>query len=127
MRRSRKSVYSLTTPHPDATGGFHLVTTTVNFQFFALSSLGQRGDDIATDLAANCERDYATLQGWFKKSAQRLPFQGYVDGTTPGASHPGCGDPRIMVGTNDSLQLPPDGYRVLLSAEVVEVLEAAVR
>lgn len=129
MAGRKPSVFAVTTPNPENPAGpkYHLVARTTNFELYSQTSLGARGDTIAQALAVTCERDYSQLQQWFTRGSKSLPFQVFVNQDTHGAMHSSCGDPKILLGTNDSLGLPDDGYRMLLAAEVVEVLEAAVR
>jgi hypothetical protein len=81
------------------------------------------GAALAAGVLANCERDYATLQGWFNNiGVSSLPFHVTIQAGNNGASHKNCGSTDIECdafnGTDSNL------VSAVLVAEVTEVLES---
>lgn len=100
---------------------------TMNFTLCYERSLGADGQAIANTLAARCEADFATLQGWFGVTPGNLPFKVYVDTkNVQGAMHYGCADTEIYVGSVDAISNADQVYCLFLAAEVTEVFEAAI-
>jgi hypothetical protein len=81
------------------------------------------GGVLAAGVLANCERDYATLLGWFNNiGVSGLPFHVTIQAGNNGASHKHCDSTDIECdafnGTDSNL------VSAVLVAEVAEVLEA---
>lgn len=82
------------------------------------------GAGLAAAVLGACERDYATLRGWFGNIAvSGLPFHITIQPGSKGASHKNCSSTDIscdaFTGTDNNL------LSALVVAEVTEVLEAS--
>jgi len=96
---------------------------TANFNVSYLTSLGQKGADLANAILQNCERDYATLKQIFGGiTPQRLPFVVQITSDSTGASHSSCLGTDISVGGKSDGNV--DFIRSLLVAEADEVFMA---
>src|SRR5262249_55533058 len=97
--------------------------STSHFEVSYLTKLGQNGATLAQALLHTCERDYATLQGYFAGiTPQRLPFVVQVTADSTGASHSSCLGTDISVGGKSGGNV--DFIRSLLVAEEDEVFMA---
>jgi hypothetical protein len=96
---------------------------TPHFDVSYLTTLGQRGADLAQAILQNCERDYTTLQQVFGAlTPQRLPFVVQITSDNTGASHSSCMGTDIAVGGKSDGNV--DFIRSLLVAEADEVFMA---
>ena len=96
---------------------------TAHFKVSYLTSLGQKGANLAAAILQNCERDYNTLQQAFGGiTPQRMPFVVQVTADNTGASHSSCMGTDISVGGNTDGGV--DFTRSLLVAEADEVFMA---
>jgi hypothetical protein len=96
---------------------------TRHFKVSYLSSLGNDGIYISDALLQSCEGQYQTLRGWFGGSdPDDLPFNVEVTDGAKGASHPACRSTTITVGGRSDASTNLDFMRMLLFAEVAEVL-----
>jgi hypothetical protein len=72
-----------------ALGPYTRVGSTTNFDVSYDNSLGVNGNNLANAVLANCERDYAQLQGWFGGvTAGRFGI--FIDPGSFGAYHANC-------------------------------------
>lgn len=97
--------------------------STTHFVVSYDSSLGQNGQNLADAVLATCERDFATLQGWFNGvNPGGMPFQIMIQPGSSGASHASCTSTELFCdafgGTNGDL------VRMLVVSEEDEVFEA---
>ena len=96
---------------------------TAHFDVSYLSSLGQRGADLAQALLQSCERDYTALQQIFGGiTPHRLPFVVQITSDNTGASHSSCLGTDITVGGKSGGNV--DFIGSLLVAEADEVFMA---
>lgn len=96
---------------------------TTHFDVSYLTTLGQKGADLAQSILQNCEKDYTTLQGIFGGlTPERLPFTVQITDDDTGASHSSCMGTDIAVGGKSGTKV--DFIRSLLVAEVDEVFMA---
>jgi len=72
-----------------ALGPYTFVGSTANFDVSYDNSLGVNGSNLANAVLANCERDYAQLQGWFGGIAAGR-FSVFIDPGSFGAYHASC-------------------------------------
>jgi hypothetical protein len=99
--------------------GEHKAGQTENFIVFSDGSPG--GDAAARSMLGSCENDYAATRAWFGGlTPPNLPFYVYADPNAGGAYHMTC------AGTDIHVLADPDLAPGFLTAEVVEVFEAAL-
>ena len=99
------------------------VGVTDHFRVSCLTSLGTKGQTLATALLATCEKDFGTLQNAFGGiTPKQMPFVVEVTADDSGASHSSCLGTDIAVGGNSGVA--QDFIRSLLVAEADEVFMA---
>src|SRR5260370_27442100 len=100
--------------------------STEHFQVCYERDLGGDGAIIADASLSVCERDYATLQGYFGGvTPPNLPFVVLLTADDTGASHDGCDATTLYIGARSGGG-NIDFIRSLVIAEEDEVFEAAV-
>jgi hypothetical protein len=93
---------------------------TTNFNVFFEDALGASGPVLADAVLANCEQDYAALQGFFGGIAPpNLPFNVYVVTGDFGAYHATCAATEMHCAAFDGTNA--DLVRMLVVAEADEV------